>query len=413
MQGQHKTFVHGIIYCKTGPSDAILHELKHNMKTRYFNDLAEEDVKIHFYKEFFQDYYFSEQHRIYQSKTRFPDSKFEQQWHENELDDEERNICTKPFRKEKPGYLARINWGEIYLDISEFWTNLLKAVKKLDKSGEKHILLLEEVPIQHMCRQTPERDFMVDLSVLSKYKNVHFIIVLNPRFRHMDCKKFKKDNFKLKCCQDLKENQYFIELKNMRRNTLKITQLMGYLYGHEKKLNGFLKVKPEKLILEDLPKPLDDQPVVIWINAEEDGEKKEQAVRRVEEILSNYDTSITSVAILYNCPGGANQIQVSGFPEAASQSQHQEEDFQFLKDSKSLADKIGKNNHEIIKIDLEFGGCEADVVVYVTNGALKIQVVSRARKKLIIVTHGDLWTNPKWGEKSSLDQAVETNLVSI
>ena len=84
-----------------------------------------------------------------------------------------------------------------------------------------------------------------------------------------------------------------------------------------------------------------------------------------------------------------------------------------MKDSKSLADKIGKNNHEIIKIDLEFGGCEADVVVYVTNCPLKIQVVSRARKKLIIVTHGDLWTNPKWGEKSSLDQAVETNLVSI
>ena len=127
---------------------------------------------------------------------------------------------------------------------------------------------------------------------------------------------------------------------------------------------------------------------VVWIPLKI---KEDTILDETKEFIQNYIKENVSVAILYNF----DKYNPLG--------------------SKKLAENIKDINKDYLGPYYEdyFNGKEAEVIVLITSSGngLYIQSMSRARRLLIIITHGSSWLNESNYYVKSMNAAVMKNLV--
>ena len=267
-----------------------------------------------------------------------------------------------------------------YENFDENLPETLKIIGNiLNRDGKKHIVLLDEVDLTGKFEESIG-DLELDLSYLSDYTNIHFIICLRPAYPGLN-------NFKISCVTH--PNQSHCNLKNVYRNAEAIQKLMQKLLLTKKTINehseGHVAMN-EIDISENLPPPLIPpgcKSCIIWIPKVKI--MKDEAVLKVHKLVGVSKKS--SVAILY--------------------SKGQAKD---LAEKKLVAKKLkGENeNWSGPYEDLDYNGGEADVVIFVTDDGedLNIQTLARARRLLIILT----WSSQN---ANSLKKAASENLLEM
>ena len=109
----------------------------------------------------------------------------------------------------------------------KYFKEALKSIGSvLDKDGRKHIILLDEVDLNHMEPRTSDKgaSLEIDLSYLGSFKNVQFILCIRPAYKGLS-------NFKISC--DILENQKHFKFKNVYRNASNIQLFIQYLIDNE------------------------------------------------------------------------------------------------------------------------------------------------------------------------------------
>ena len=255
----------------------------------------------------------------------------------------------------------------------------------LNKGKKKVIILVDELFIPWTCKAPTTKEgrksYEVDFTYLSQYKNVHFILCLNP----MDFQPplYGKE-YELNLPEEQQDQLYKI-LVQRHRNAKMILEFLRF--WQEKVQFHYQSITNEQILeSESLPPLLEGAGHgVIWIRLKNDFKKK-FAVERVNEIFCQLK-GIPSVVILHN-------------GEVASSD---------------LAKEIKERNENILGLhhEVQFNGKEAEVIVYISSDeyGLLLQSMSRARQLLIIITHGKNWNDDSKIYVKAMNEAVKKNLV--
>ena len=263
----------------------------------------------------------------------------------------------------KPEHQSQL---EEYMEsVEEFKATLQSLASRLNQSGKTHIILIDEVDLKNVILQDSikEKNLELDLSYISEYENVHFILCLRPAKKEIN-------DFTLSF-PSLQSNQYFFCLGINYRNTEAIQRLIKYFQSQiDTKSEGYALMGD--ISLDDmLPHPLipsDYNSSVIWVptipSVEDEALEKIYSLLLFEDWDELQDEGTPSVAILYT-----NKL------------------------SKNLARKLIQKNvtwHGPLE-DVNYNGSEADVVVIISDDNLNIQTLARARRLLIILTLEKEW----------------------
>ena len=249
----------------------------------------------------------------------------------------------------------------------DFKDTLMKVASLLNESNKTHLILMDEVELKnvtsgHVSNEGKGNVLKVDLSYLAEFVNIHFIFCLRPA-------RYGVNNFTISC-NTLQQNQHFCYLKNVYRNAEAIQKVIRHFQQHQidsKSEEGHAMME-EVIDGETLPPSLKlryFESCVLWIPSIPSVEDK--ALEKIESLLTDQEAeSIPTIAILHT-----------------------------NKKSKLLAKKLkGQNEkwsgpHE----ETYYNGGEADIVVFITDGSLDIQTLTRARRMLIIMTCEEDWNS--------------------
>ena len=133
-------------------------------------------------------------------------------------------------------------------------------------SGKTHIILMDEVDLKNILvkeEPTEERNhnhFEVDLSYISEYENVHFIVSIRPA-------KCGVNNFSISFPL-LKSNQHYCYLETTYKNAVAIQRLIHFFQSQiDSKSEGYALMgeTPSTEILPPPLVPLGYKSCVIWV----------------------------------------------------------------------------------------------------------------------------------------------------
>ena len=267
----------------------------------------------------------------------------------------------------KPEHQSQLE--EYNYSSEDFKITLKSLANLLNMSGKTHIILMDEVDLKNVTVQkesTKERNknnIELDLSYLSEYENVHFILSLRPAILGVN-------NFSLSFPL-MQSNQHYCSLGRSYRNTEAIQRLIQFFQSQiDTKAEGYALMG--KIPSADtLPRPLVPScynSCVIWVptipSIEDEALDKISDLLKLKQFDYNQDEENLSIAILHT-----------------------------NKDSKTLARKLICKNpnwsgpHE----DVNYNGGEADVVVFISDGHINVQTLARARRMLVILTMENEW----------------------
>ena len=256
---------------------------------------------------------------------------------------------------------------------------------QLNQSGKTHIILIDEVDLSNVTSQGKSvkgTNLELDLSYISEYENVHFIFCFRPA-------KVGLNNFSISF-PTLQSNQHFACLGTSYRNTKAIQRLIKYFLsrigGIDAESEGY-SLMGDIPCSKQLPPPLIPSGCigsVIWIQYTRI--VQDEAIEHLSNLLlfENFDVlqgeKNPSVAILLT----------------------------YKSRLKLFAKKLIQRNpnwsgpHE----ETNYNGSEADIIVYLCDGSMNIQTLTRARRLLIILTRLQAST-------LLLKQAVSKNLAEM
>ena len=269
----------------------------------------------------------------------------------------------------------------------DFKLTLKSLANQLNTSGKTHIILIDEVDLNIVTTKEESKEernknyLELDLSYISEYENVHFIVALRPA-------KYGLNNFSVSF-PSLQSNQHYSYLAKVYRNTEAIQKLIHFFQSQiDADSEGYALMDeiPNAALLPPPIIPLGYKSCVIWVPIIPSIEI--QSLNSISDLFSLknvdlQDENNPSIAVLYK-----------------------------NRQSKNLANKLISKNinwsgpHE----DVNYNGGEADVIVLISDGHLNVQTLARARRLLIIITSEKEWhhsTNPilKLKEVIALDIA--------
>ena len=272
---------------------------------------------------------------------------------------------------------------EEYDDSPEDFKEALKTVAhQLNESGNTYIIFMDEVDLINVVPEkstSHDEHLEVDLSFVSDFPNVHFVFCLRP-------KSDGQNNFKVQF-PNQKTNQHFVWFNHMYRNCKPVIDLIQRVQENlgPDSDEGYPMIDPETVHENKLPPRLGTHGVV-WIPTIPSEEI--EALEQVHALISDLK-EVHSTAILYT-----------------------------NKRTKLFAKKLKEENdswrgpHQ----HMHYNGSEADIIVYVSDGAhLNIQSLARARRLLIILEYyGRGWnsTNSMFLKKATFKQRL-VNMIRL
>ena len=246
----------------------------------------------------------------------------------------------------------------------------------LDKSKRRQICFIDELDTFDFLIRTEDQP-LIDLSYLTKYKNVNFVLCLNPK---------GKRNFNF--YENPNAYQHYQILKYRHRNAKKILEFLIF-FQKSQKGTSYLKMSKKASLSENaLPPVYCEPPIascgVIWIDVSFDHGDEfrfEYGLLKANEILEKLNTKCVA-ALVHD-----NEQQVDEIDK-----------FELPKDVEKLDVHFGD----------EFNGSEADVVVVAVKkiGSYTMDSFSRARRLLIIITNSYINSTPSLLEEAEKNQYV-------
>ena len=291
---------------------------------------------------------------------------------------------------------------------------LMIVASILDQLGKKIIILIDEFDINSSCQIFLDGKwyFEVDFRFLKQYKNIHFIFCFRPCGYGQD--------FEFILPEDQHDGQLYMIFSYRHRSSKQILEFVRY--WQNKFTSGFLCIEKEICLDDEALPPLVDNLNygVLWIPMT-NYEKENAIIAIISEIFTDIKET-SSVAILFEKDGEA----MSGGSEMEEYFRELNKDCplpyeEYLSDWKGgecrgsqVAEKIKDINKNEFCGPYEaylFNGKEAEIIIYVTSSesGLDIQSLTRARRLLIIITHGKFWNDESLNFKK-MDEAIKKNL---
>ena len=232
--------------------------------------------------------------------------------------------------------------------------------------------------------------YKIDLSILNKFENVHFILCLRPYGTRKE--------FEMKFVEG-QENQCYKLLVFRHRNALPIlifltfVQQNGLSNGKYPTIANEVVKKEEEL--PSIVRGLDHG--VFWMNLKINNNSPERHPEiPISNEASNFFDNICSqieaerLSVVFACVGTGSKALAFD-----------------IKSRIGLKLSINEDHFHDVHSEYEVNGTEADIVVYVTTSeSLFIQSLARARKLLLIITHGVRWVDESKKVAGALNEAV-------
>ena len=246
----------------------------------------------------------------------------------------------------------------------------------LDQMKRRQIVFVEELDNFDFLLRTGDLA-MIDLSFLTRYTNVNFVLCINPRGRK-----------ELHFLNNPNEHQLYQTLRQRHRNAKKILEFLIFFQTRQK-ATSYLKMSTKASLSENALPPLFKEPPIalcgiIWIDT---SFKQGKGIQFIHGLLA------------------ANQILEKLNEKCVAALVH---------DDEQEVDEIDKFElpKNVEKIDVHFGdefnGSEADVVIVAVRkiGSYTMDSFSRARRLLIIITNSYINSTPSFLEEAAKKQYV-------